>query len=335
MNPPKDIEVGVLLPTRQAVMAARGGPAPIEPILQMAGRAEALGFDSVWVGDSITAHPRFDAITTMAAVAARTRRVTVGSAVILSALRHPVVLAFQMANVDIIANGRLIFGAGVGAKTPSNRQMFEACGVPFDGRAAIFEEGLIVMRRLWREPSVTFAGKHVQVRDVRLEPRPVQAGGPPVWIGGGSEEAMRRCGRLADGWFPTSRSPQEFAATYRRVQEHARAAGRDPSTIRSALYITINVNVDAERAAREMDAFHREYYGPEFEKITSVQGHVAGTAKTVAAALRAFGSAGVRTFVLRFGAADQNGQLERCAAEMLPLLNDRPGYGSTARDDSP
>ncbi len=215
------VQVGVLLPTRQAVMASRGGPAPIDPILQMAERAEVLGFDSVWIGDSITAHPRFDCITTMAAVAARTRRVKVGSAVLLSALRHPVVLAFQVANLDIIAGARIILGVGVGATTPSNERMFQACGVPFGRRAGIFEEGLVVMRRLWREPSVSFDGKHFQLRDVRLEPRPIQAGGPPLWIGGGSEPAMRRCGRLADGWFPTSRTPEDFAATYRRVQEVA------------------------------------------------------------------------------------------------------------------
>lgn len=320
MRPNGTVKVGVLLPTRQAVMAARGGPAPIEPILQMAERAEALGFDSVWVGDSITAHPRFDAVTTMAAVAARTRRVVVGSAVILSALRHPVVLAFQMANVDIIANGRLVFGVGVGAKTPSNQQMFEACGVPFGKRGAIFEEGLLAMRRLWREPSVTFEGEHLRLQDVRLEPRPVQAGGPPVWMGGGSEPAMRRCGRLADGWFPTSHSPEDFAGTYGRVQEHARAAGRDPAAIQSGVYFTINVNTDSGRAAREMEAFGREYYGPDFQKITAVQGHQAGTPEDVAATLRAFAVAGAQTLVLRFGAADQAAQLERCAAEILPRL---------------
>ncbi len=320
MSEPKAVKIGILLPTRQAVMAARGGPAPIEPILQMAERAEALGFDSVWIGDSITAHPRFDCLTTMAAVAARTRRVAVGSAVLLSALRNPVVLAFQAANLDIIANGRIILGVGVAAKTPSNQRMFEACGVPFDRRAAIFEEGLTVMRRLWREPAVTFAGKHFQIRDVALQPRPVQAGGPPVWIGGSSEPAMRRCGRMADGWFPTSRTPEDFAATYRTVQEYARAASRDPAAIQSAVYITINVNADAARAARELEAFHREYYGPDFEKIVSVQGHVAGTADQVAATLLAFAATGAQTLVLRFGAADQTAQLERAAADLLPRL---------------
>lgn len=315
-----EVHVGILLPTRQAVVAAQGDPAPIEPILQMAQRAEALGFDSVWVGDSITAHPRFDAITTLAAVAARTRRATVGSAVVLSALRHPVVLAFQVANLDIIASGRLVLGVGVGAKTPSNHRMFEACGVAFAQRAAIFEEGLVAMRRLWREPSVTFTGEHVRFQDVRLEPRPAQAGGPPVWVGGGSEAAMRRCGRLADGWFPTSPTPEVFAATYKRVQEYACAARRDPGEIHPALYLTVNVNPDSTRAAREMEAFSREYYGPEFERIAMYQGHLAGTPEDVATRLRDFQAAGVRTFVLRLGAGDQTVQLERCAADLLPRL---------------
>jgi alkanesulfonate monooxygenase SsuD/methylene tetrahydromethanopterin reductase-like flavin-dependent oxidoreductase (luciferase family) len=198
--------------------------------------------------------------------------------------------------------------------------MFEACGVPFEHRAGIFEEGLAVMRRLWRESSVSFEGKHFRFRDVRLEPRPAQAGGPPLWIGGGSEPAMRRCGRIADGWFPTSRTPEDFAATYRRVQEYAREAGRDPAAIQSAAYITVSIDPDSGRAARELEAFHREYYGPEFEKITSVQGHAAGTAEQVAAVLRAFAAAGAQTLVLRFGAADQAAQLERAAADLLPHL---------------
>jgi alkanesulfonate monooxygenase SsuD/methylene tetrahydromethanopterin reductase-like flavin-dependent oxidoreductase (luciferase family) len=198
--------------------------------------------------------------------------------------------------------------------------MFETCGVPFSKRAAVFEEGLVAMRRLWREPSVTFAGEHVRFQDVRLEPRPVQTGGPPVWIGGGSEPAIRRCGRLADGWFPTSHSPQDFAATLRRVREHARAAGRDPSTIRSAVYYTVNINRDRGRAAEELDAFGREYYGPEFERIAQVQGHQAGTPEEIAATLRDFAAAGAQTLVLRFGAADQGAQLERAAADLLPRL---------------
>ena len=314
------VTVGVLLPTRQVVAAAKGGPARIEPILVMAEKAEALGFDSVWIGDSITAHPRFDAVTTMAAVGARTHRVAVGSAVILSALRHPLVLAHQMATVDIIAGGRSIFGVGVAAKTPSNERQFADCGVPFARRVGVFEEGLAVMRRLWREPSVTFAGKYFQFREVRLEPKPLRAGGPPVWMGGGSEPAMRRSGEQSDGWFPTSPTAEAFAATYKRVQEYARTAGRDPAAIHPALYITVNVNPDAARAEREMEAFGRDYYGPEFERIARHQGHVAGTGDAVTARLRDFCAAGVRTLVLRFGAADQGAQLERCAAELLPRL---------------
>jgi alkanesulfonate monooxygenase SsuD/methylene tetrahydromethanopterin reductase-like flavin-dependent oxidoreductase (luciferase family) len=315
----EQVRVGVLLPTRQAVAAARGGPAPIEPILRMAERAEALGFDSVWIGDSITAHPRFDAVTTMAAVAARTRRVTVGSAVILTALRHPLMLAYQMATVDLIAGGRTILGVGVAAKTPNNERQFGDFDVPFRQRIGVFEEGLVVMRRLWSEPTVTFEGRHVRIHEVRLEPKPAQAGGPPVWMGGGSAPAMRRCGERSDGWFPTSPTPEAFAASYRRVQEHARAAGRDPAAIHPANYLTVNVNPDADRAAREMEASGREYYGPEFERIAAHQGHVAGTADGVAARLRDFCAAGARTLVLRLGAADQDAQLERCA-DLLPRL---------------
>src|SRR5574341_31856 len=108
---------GLLLPTREAVM---GTTKPdFGQILELAEQAEALGFDSVWVGDSILARPRFEPITTLAAIAARTRRVKVGTAVLLPALRQPVVLANEVANVDQVSQGRLILGLGIGGVMPA------------------------------------------------------------------------------------------------------------------------------------------------------------------------------------------------------------------------
>lgn len=311
------VEVGVLLPTREAVMS---GATSARPILELAERAEALGFDSVWVGDSLTARPRFEAITVMAAVAARTRRVKIGTAVLLSHLRHPVVLAHQIANLDILAEGRIILGVGVGAKGPGAVQESAAVGVPFEKRLGIWEEGVVLMRRLWREPSVTFAGRHFRIEDVVLSPRPVQPGGPPVWLGGAAEGAMRRAGRHGDGWMPISPTPAAFAATYTKVQAYAREAGRDPAAIRPALYTTVNINSDPAAAQQEMRAFIENYYKMPFERLAANQGHFMGTADEVAGDLAAFVAAGVRTMILRFGGPDQRTQLERCAREVLPRL---------------
>lgn len=314
----KSLSIGVLLPTREAVMS---GATSARPLLDLAERAEALGFDSVWVGDSITARPRFEAITTMAAVAARTQRVQIGTAVLLSHLRHPVLLAHQLANLDVIAEGRIVLGVGVGAKGAANIQEAAALGVPFGKRLGIWEEGITLMRRLWREPSVTFEGRHFRVEKVALQPRPVRPGGPPIWLGGSVDAAMRRAGRHGDGWMPISPAPAAFADSYRKVQAYATQAGRDPTAIHPALYTTLNAGPDPAAARQEMRAFIESYYGLPFEVLAAGQGHFAGTVEEVAGALGGFVAAGVRTMVLRFAGPDQRGQLERCAKEILPRLH--------------
>src|SRR5881296_4680679 len=165
------VELGVLLPTREAVMSGRPETGSM---LAMAERAEATGFDSVWIGDSITARPRHEPLTLLAAVAARTRRVRLGTAVLLPALRNPVVLAHVVGTLDRVAEGRVILGVGIAADTPAIRKEFEAVGVPFERRVGRFLEMLEICRALWRgrgEPSegapsqetrdgVSYGGKH-------------------------------------------------------------------------------------------------------------------------------------------------------------------------------
>ena len=197
---------GLLLPTREVVMA-QGAP-DLTKIIDLSVQAEALGFDSIWVGDSILARPRLEALTTLAAVASRTVRVRLGTAVLLSALRHPVVLANEAANVDILSHGRLILGLGIATRTPTVEREFAACGVPFGRRLGMFEEGVDIMRRLWTEAQVTFRGRHFQLQDISPGLRPMQPGGIPVWLAGGVDNALRRVVRLGDGWFPNPSSPR-------------------------------------------------------------------------------------------------------------------------------
>jgi alkanesulfonate monooxygenase SsuD/methylene tetrahydromethanopterin reductase-like flavin-dependent oxidoreductase (luciferase family) len=133
------VEIGVLLPTREAVMSGRFETAPL---LRMAEHVEALGYDSVWVGDSLLARPRFEPLTLLAAVAARTTRVALGTAVLLPALRHPLVLAQLVATVDRIAEGRLRLGVGIAPDSPAVRREFEAAGVPFTQRVGRLVESI-------------------------------------------------------------------------------------------------------------------------------------------------------------------------------------------------
>jgi alkanesulfonate monooxygenase SsuD/methylene tetrahydromethanopterin reductase-like flavin-dependent oxidoreductase (luciferase family) len=185
---------GLLLPTREIVMNQE--VPDFRQILDLAEHAEALGFDSVWVGDSVLARPRFEALTTLAAVATRTRRVQLGTAVLLPMLRHPVILANQVANLDLVADGRLILGVGIGGNNPAVAQEFAARGVPIARRVGMFEEGITLMRRLWTEPEVTFQGRYFQVQSVRLGLRPLQQPVVPIWLAGSGDNALRRVLRL-------------------------------------------------------------------------------------------------------------------------------------------
>src|SRR5438552_16505341 len=150
-------EFGVLLPTREAIMSGRPETAPL---LTMAERAESAGFDSVWIGDSITARPRHEPLTLLAAVAARTKRVSVGTAVLLPALRNPVVLAHVVGTLDRVAEGRTILGVGIAADAPAIRKACAAAGAPSDRRVGRFLETLEICRALWRGRGVSFSRKH-------------------------------------------------------------------------------------------------------------------------------------------------------------------------------
>jgi alkanesulfonate monooxygenase SsuD/methylene tetrahydromethanopterin reductase-like flavin-dependent oxidoreductase (luciferase family) len=311
-------DFGLLLPTREMVMH-QASP-DFSQILDLSERAEAAGFDSVWVGDSILARPRLEAFTTLAAIASRAQRVKLGTAVYLSALRHPVVLANEAANLDILSNGRLILGLGVATKTPSVEQEFAACGVDFRYRISIFEEGLTIMRRLWTEPSVTFSGHRFQLQEVSLGLRPKQSGGIPLWLAGSVENALRRVVRMGDGWFPNPASPQIFTEQWQQLQAMGQEEGKDVRQLHRAVYTTLNINDDVAQAEQEMRAFIEGYYNAPFDVMARRQSVCFGTAATCATWLNDFIAAGAQTIVLRFGAPDQIGQLERCTQDVLPRV---------------
>src|SRR5215470_10003035 len=279
------VSIGLLLPTREVVMAS--GAPDLSKIIDLAVQAEELGFDSVWVGDSILARPRLEAMTTLAAVASRTQRVKLGTAVLLPALRHPVMLANEAANVDILSQGRLILGLGVATNNQSIAREFTACGVDFAHRLGIFVECVTLMRRLWTEPSVTFRGHHFQLQNISLGLRPRQTSGIPIWMANAVDNAQRRVLRLGEGWFPNPRSPDVFAAQWERLQVLAREMGKDALALPRCIYTTLNINNDIAQAQREMQAFAEGYYGAPYEVLIRQQGLCAGTAASCAAWLNA------------------------------------------------
>jgi probable F420-dependent oxidoreductase len=289
-------------------------------ILDLAERAEKMGFDSVWVGDSVLARPRLDALTTLAAVAARTERVKLGTAVLLPALRHPVVLANEVANLDLLSQGRLILGLGIATKNPPVEREFTACGISFAKRIGIFEESITIIRRLWSESKVTFSGRHFQLHKVQAGLRPVQKPGVPLWLAGSVDNALRRVLCLGDGWMPIPPSPQLFVEDWGRLQILARELSKDDQRLHRCLYTTLNINEDAIKADGEMRKFIENYYGTPYEQIASHQGICVGTVERCASWLMEFVNAGAETIILRFGASDQVAQMERFAKDVLPIM---------------
>src|SRR5438270_2733644 len=195
--------IGYLLPTRERVMEGRHETAPL---LALAGGAEGLGCDSIWVGDSITARPRHEPLTLLSAVAARTKKPDLGTAVLLPALRNPVVLAHGIATLDQISEGRFILGVGIASDVPNIRAEFTGCGVPFEKRVGRMLEGLRLCRELWSGEPIDWNGRWV-MENAMLGPRPHRPGGPPISIGGMVPTSLERVGRLYDRWFRDSPDP--------------------------------------------------------------------------------------------------------------------------------
>ncbi len=310
------VEFGVLLPTREAVMSGRPETASM---LAMAERVEAAGFDSVWVGDSLTARPRHEPLTLLAAVAARTRRVRLGTGVLLPALRNPVVLAHVVGTLDRIAEGRVILGVGIAADTPAIRKEFAAAGVPWDRRVGRFLETIEICRALWRQDGASFSGKHFTLQDVTVEPKPHRAGGPPIWIGGSGPTALREAARF-DAWFPTGPSVDFFADHFPRVQAAARAAGRAPDAVTGAAYVTLALDPSPAAAERRLHAFLETYYGAPARVILARQAAYAGPIEGCVEWLQRWIDAGARHLALRFAGGDQVAQVDETASRLLPRL---------------
>jgi alkanesulfonate monooxygenase SsuD/methylene tetrahydromethanopterin reductase-like flavin-dependent oxidoreductase (luciferase family) len=310
------VEVGVLIPTREAIMSGRPETGPL---LAMAERAEAAGFDSVWIGDSVTARPRHEPLTLMAGIAGRTRRVRIGTGVLLPALRHPVVLAHVVGTLDRIAEGRIILGVGIAADTPAIRREFAATGVPWERRVGRFLETIEICRALWSRDGVSFSGKHFTLQDVTVEPRPHRPGGPPIWIGGSGPTALREAARF-DAWFPTGPSSEAFAEHFPRIQEAARAAGRSPDAVAGAAYVTLALDADREAAERRLDGFLETYYAAPAATIRARQATYAGPLEGCAEWLQRWIDAGARHLALRFAGGDQLGQVDETASRLLPRL---------------
>ena len=312
---------GILLPTRGVLVYANGGRPKVELNWQIAETVERLGYDSVWVGDSITSKPRLEPLTIMSALAARTHRVRIGTAVMLTALRHPVHLAHALATVDNISNGRVILGAGAGR---GDNQMYidehSSVGVPVGERADRMEDGIRILRALWTGESVIHESDYYPLDNVALEPCPVQD--PlPVWISSNwVRRGLKRVAEMGDAWITNVPSVELFSRCWERVQENSAKVGRDAGEMTRALYISVNLN-DEDEALAEGDRFMQAYYSRPYEAVSKQLLCVFGPPQKCVEAIQSYREAGVNYFIVRFASPNQAGQLDRFTNEVLPAIN--------------
>ena len=312
---------GVLLPTRGVLVYADSNGPRVEQTWQMAETAERAGYDSVWVGDSITSKPRLEPLTAMAAVAARTSRVKIGTAVLLNALRHPVHLAHATATIDNISGGRTILGVGAGR---SNNQMFvdehAAVGVPIAERAARMEESIRVIRALWTGEPVSSDGEFYPLEDVELEPRPVQPS-IPLWISSNwVRRGLSRVAELGDAWITNVPSTDQFNQCWDRIEQCAGEFGRDPAAIGRCLYISVNLNDSTEAALAEGDQYMQAYYSIPYDRISKQLLCVFGSPQKCIDTILAYKEAGADYFIVRFASPNQMHQMARFTEEVLPAV---------------
>ncbi|MFG1946162.1 LLM class flavin-dependent oxidoreductase [Nonomuraea sp. NPDC048826] len=306
------MKIGYLLPTRERAVQGEHDPAPL---IKGARRAEQLGFDSVWAGDSPLARPRADPLLLLAALSSVTERVALGTAVLLPALRHPILLAHQLATLDRLSGGRVIAGMGGGFPRADTEAQFAAVDADYARRISRMEESITVMRRLWSGDAVSHRGRHFSFDDVHLVPTPLRPSGPEIWLAGSGRPALSRAARLADGWLPYPPSPATYAKERVLVEQGA------ARPITPAFYATLTLDEDPERARQHLRTSIERYYNTPLELVEQVQALFAGSAREAAAWLAGYVRAGARHLVIRLATDDQETGLEELADRVLPLLH--------------
>ncbi len=220
MNPSRrPLKVGLFVPFAPSWSEVR----------QLAERAEAVGFDSVWVMDHLLLrHPVWEGWSLLAALAASTQRVELGTLVLATSFRNPALVAKMADTVDEISGGRLILGLGAGWHEPEYR----AFGYPFDHRVSRFEEAFRIIRTLLRDGRIDYAGRYYAARDCELVPRGPRPHGPPILVGASGERMLQLCARDADAWNGCwYREPDDATAPLQGIDAACRAVGRAPATL--------------------------------------------------------------------------------------------------------
>ena len=264
---------------------------------ELARRVERIGFDSLWIGGHLLWHrPMLDPLTQLAAYAAVTERVLLGTSVLVLPLYPPALIAKSTVTVDVISGGRAVLGVGVGGENPAE---FELMGIPVGERGARSTEAIRVIRALWSGDPAEHAGRHYEVPSVAMSPPPAQAGGVPIWVGGRSPAALRRAAAHGDGWLGIFLSPERYAVALGEVRQQRAALGRDPSALRAAHYVWVRVGPSDAEALDAGREYLQRSYSRSFTDAQVRDFCVIGTAEHVRQRLDEYEQAGCEHLILK------------------------------------
>ena len=293
-------------------------PAPqIQPgyVTTVAKKCEEMGLHSLWVIDRIV-YDNLEPLTFLAAAAAVTSQIRLGTSVLLASLRHPTLLAKTVATLDFLSAGRVTLGIGFG----SRENDFTSVGIPFERRGSRAEEIVGLLKRLWIEEGVTHNGRFYTLENVTVGPHPVQTPHPPIWMGGGAEVVLKRAARLADGYICGSSAIQEFPSLWEKISGFALAAGRDPKNIAKAGLTFMAIDDNRAKAVDACAAYLQRYYG---KVRMDIEKHLlVGAPEACAERIRSFFAKGLDTLIIGTARADLK-QIDLFGEKVLPLLNTR------------
>jgi alkanesulfonate monooxygenase SsuD/methylene tetrahydromethanopterin reductase-like flavin-dependent oxidoreductase (luciferase family) len=292
----------------------------IDEMREFVERIDGSGFDSLWVGDHLSfTLPILDPLLQLAQAAVVSRRLILGTSVYLLPLRHPAPVAKQVATLDHLTEGRLIFGVGVGGEFPKE---YEVCGVPHNERGARLSEGIEVLRKLWSgAPASHGGGRYPAFADVPMQPPSRQPGGPPIWCGGRSEGALRRTGRLGDGWLAYVVTPEMYRNGLAKIA--AAAVGRTLVSFGTGVLLFTRLDDTYEAALDAATVTLSRRYAMDFRRAAERYAAL-GRPEEVAERIRAFHRVGVRHVSLDIVGPyeERAAQIERFSRDVLPLLAD-------------
>ena len=314
------LKIGIQTIHRRTEPASAPWLPTIDELAALVGLVDDCGYDSLWVGDHLAfAVSILDPLLQLAQAAVVSRRLTLGTNVYLLPLRHPGPVAKQIASLDHLCEGRLIFGIGVGGEFPKE---FAVAGVPLAERGGRLSAAIPLLRQLWSGEPVSYSGRYFgEFSEVAMRPPARQQGGPPIWCGGRADAALARAGRLADGWMSYVVTPDQYRAALAKIE--AAAAGRtiDRFGTGHLLFARLDATYEAALDAAAISLSQR--YAMDFRRAAERYAAL-GNAEQVAQRIRDFHAAGARHLVIDLVGPyeERPRQIEAFARDVLPLLAD-------------